>query len=134
MTRNMLDAIEAGRFHDGVWVSNLLHRFADYYFAALDLYEQASQATPPVWKLAFDATRDAERDHAAAFVAGRQRAHQFRSGVLAVRSTCAGMGRAAHAEQRARATPITNWSIASSAKRPMPCKIKLSSVLAVVQS
>jgi hypothetical protein len=60
MTRNMLDAIEAGLFHDGLWVSNLLHGFSDYYFHALALYEQASQATPHVWKLAHDATRDAE--------------------------------------------------------------------------
>ena len=60
MTRNMLDAIEADRFHDDIWVSNLLHGFSDYYFHALDLYEQASQATPQVWKLAHDATRDAE--------------------------------------------------------------------------
>ncbi len=60
MTRNMLDAIEAGRFHDAVWVFNLLHCFSDYYFRALDLYEKASQATPQVWKLAHDATRDAE--------------------------------------------------------------------------
>jgi hypothetical protein len=58
MTRNMLDAIEVGRFHDGVWVSHLLHRFADYYFAALDRFEQDEPNTPPVWKLAFDATRD----------------------------------------------------------------------------
>ncbi len=60
MTRNMLDAIEADRFHDAAWVSDLLHCFSDYYFHALDLYEQASQATPQVWKLAHDATRDAE--------------------------------------------------------------------------
>jgi hypothetical protein len=58
MTRNMLDAIEAGRFHDGVWVSHLLERFADYYFAALDRFEQDEPNTPPVWKLAFDATSD----------------------------------------------------------------------------
>ena len=60
MTRNMLEAIEAGRFHDAQWVSNLLHCFSDYYFHALDLYEQADQTTPHVWKLAHDATRDAE--------------------------------------------------------------------------
>jgi hypothetical protein len=58
MTRNMLDALDAGRFQDDVWVSNLLHRFADYYFAALDRFEQDEPSTPPVWKLAFDATRD----------------------------------------------------------------------------
>ena len=58
MTRNMLDAIEAGRFHDGEWVSRLLGRFANYYFAALERFEQDGANTPPVWKLAFDATRD----------------------------------------------------------------------------
>jgi hypothetical protein len=58
MTNNMLDAIEAGRFHDGVWVSHLLERFANYYFAALDRFEQDEPNAPPVWKLAFDASRD----------------------------------------------------------------------------
>jgi hypothetical protein len=60
MTRNMLDAIEAGRFHDGAWVTRLLDRFADYYFTALERYEQDASRTSPVWKLAFDATRNAE--------------------------------------------------------------------------
>jgi hypothetical protein len=60
MTRNMLEAIEAGRFHDGAWVTRLLDRFADYYFAALDRYEQDAPRTSPVWKLAFDATRDTD--------------------------------------------------------------------------
>ena len=58
MTRNMLNAIEAGRFHDGTWVERLLERFAYYYFAALDRFEQSEPDTPRVWKLAFDATRD----------------------------------------------------------------------------
>ncbi len=60
MTRNMLDAIDAGRFHDNEWVNRLLHRFADYYFAALDRFEQDELSAPPAWKLAFDATRDEE--------------------------------------------------------------------------
>jgi hypothetical protein len=60
MTGNMLDAIDAGRFHDGVWVTSLLHHFTDYYFNALALYEQSDLTTPPVWRLAFDATRDDE--------------------------------------------------------------------------
>ena len=60
MTRNMLDAIEAERFHDGVWVSHLLERFAHYYFAALERFEQDPPDTPPVWKLAFDATHNKE--------------------------------------------------------------------------
>jgi hypothetical protein len=58
MTSNMLDAIDAGRFQDAVWVSSLLHRFADYYFDALKLYDQQRPDTPAVWRLAFDATRD----------------------------------------------------------------------------
>jgi hypothetical protein len=60
MTRNMLDAIDAGRFHDGGWVSRLLHRFADYYFEALAAYEQQPAAAPPVWQLAHDMAR---REH-----------------------------------------------------------------------
>lgn len=60
MTCNMLDAIDAGRFHDGGWVSRLLHRFADYYFEALAAYEQQPAAAPPVWQLAHDMTR---REH-----------------------------------------------------------------------
>ncbi len=60
MTRNMLDAIEAGRFHDGEWVSHLLDRFTDYYFTALDLYDQNSPDTSPVWNLVFTATRDVD--------------------------------------------------------------------------
>jgi hypothetical protein len=60
MTRNMLDAIDAGRFYDNEWVNRLLHRFADYYFAALDRFEQDELSAPPAWKLAFDATRDEE--------------------------------------------------------------------------
>lgn len=58
MTRNMLEAIDAGRFQDDAWVSQLLHRFADYYFDALDLYDQQRLDTPAVWQIAFNATRD----------------------------------------------------------------------------
>ncbi|MCU0498297.1 MAG: DUF5995 family protein [Anaerolineae bacterium] len=54
MTQNMLNAVEKWEFHDGEWVKKLLHRFADYYFEALEAYEQA-QSTPEVWKYAFDA-------------------------------------------------------------------------------
>lgn len=58
MTRNMLDAIETGQFHDGEWVSQLLAHFAGYYFDALARYERHDPHTPRVWQLAFDATRD----------------------------------------------------------------------------
>jgi hypothetical protein len=60
LTLNMLDAIEAGRFQDDAWVARLLQGFAGYYFAALDRFDQNNPDTPAVWRLAFDATRDAD--------------------------------------------------------------------------
>ena len=57
MTGNMLAAIQAGEFDDAGWVNRMLHRFADYYFDALAVYEQDSPATPAVWRLTFDAAR-----------------------------------------------------------------------------
>ncbi len=59
MTANMLVAIEQGEFRDRAWVERLLHRFADYYFLALDAYEQERTTAPAVWQLAHDAARDA---------------------------------------------------------------------------
>ncbi|HSM57497.1 MAG TPA: DUF5995 family protein [Candidatus Sulfomarinibacteraceae bacterium] len=56
MTDNMLRAVDAGEFEDRQWVSRLLHRFADYYFEALDVYEQDRDAAPAVWRTAHDAT------------------------------------------------------------------------------
>lgn len=58
MTRNMLIAIDADEFNDDGWVYELLHRFADYYFDALDAYEQDRAIAPAVWRTAFDATRE----------------------------------------------------------------------------
>ena len=58
MTGNMLKAIQAGEFHDNAWVSGLLEHFADYYFNALQAYEQQIESTPAVWQIAFLATRD----------------------------------------------------------------------------
>lgn len=55
MTSNMLEAIERDEFIDSLWVEHLLHRFAAYYFMALEAYEIDAPAAPPVWKLAFDA-------------------------------------------------------------------------------
>ena len=60
MTRNMLAAVEAGEFHDGAWVSMLLHRFADYYFDALAEYEQGDPAVPPIWRITHDAALQSE--------------------------------------------------------------------------
>jgi hypothetical protein len=58
MTHNTLQAIERDEFCDSNWVHQLLNRFADYYFIALDQYESDPQAAPLVWQLAHDATRN----------------------------------------------------------------------------
>lgn len=58
MTCNMLTAIERDEFFDSVWVNQLLHRFADYYFVALEAYEQSPASAPTVWLLAHDAAYD----------------------------------------------------------------------------
>lgn len=49
MTANMMEAIEAGRFHDREWISELLHRFAGYYFDALTCYD-CGDPVPRVWQ------------------------------------------------------------------------------------
>jgi hypothetical protein len=58
MTRNMLAALDRHEFGDSAWVAGLLHRFADYYFVALEAYEQDPAAAPLVWQLAHNATRE----------------------------------------------------------------------------
>lgn len=60
MTGNMLHALQAGEFTDTAWVSALLHRFAEYYFDALDAYEQRSPATPAVWQTVHEAAQNRE--------------------------------------------------------------------------
>ena len=40
MTANMLAAIREDQFADCAWVDHLLKRFGEYYFAALEAYEQ----------------------------------------------------------------------------------------------
>lgn len=57
MTRNLLEALDSGEFHDGVWVSRLLDHFAGYYFDALEAYETGIESTPGVWRCAHDAAR-----------------------------------------------------------------------------
>jgi hypothetical protein len=49
MTGSMLLAIEEGDFHDAPWIRQLLHHFADYYFAALADYDHNRPETPLVW-------------------------------------------------------------------------------------
>ena len=60
MTANMLKAIQAGEFHDNQWVGRLLEHFADYYFKALETYEQQPTVAPAVWQVAFQLTGDPE--------------------------------------------------------------------------
>jgi len=50
MTQNILKELEDGEFKDPRWVEQLLHRFAEYYFDALDAYELNSPNTPAVWR------------------------------------------------------------------------------------
>ncbi|WP_337869505.1 DUF5995 family protein [Meiothermus sp.] len=57
MTQNMLTALEQGAFQDPRWVDRLLHHFADYYFGALEAYEQDPITAPPVWQIAHDCCR-----------------------------------------------------------------------------
>lgn len=58
MTSNMLAAIERQEFQDSAWVDELLHHFAEYYFMALEAYEQDPPEAPLVWQLAHDTTQD----------------------------------------------------------------------------
>jgi len=60
MTRNMFAALAASEFVDPLWVDRLLHRFADYYFDALELYERDSGAAPAVWRVAHEVARRRE--------------------------------------------------------------------------
>ncbi len=50
MTQNMIAAADRREFDDPAWVNHLLRRFADYYFIALDTYEQNPEAAPAVWR------------------------------------------------------------------------------------
>ena len=58
MTSNMLVAVECRAFRDCVWVDQLLHRFADYYFIALDDYERDPRSAPVVWQVAHRAAAE----------------------------------------------------------------------------
>jgi hypothetical protein len=53
MTASMLAALREDEFHDPAWVEQLLYRFADYYFAALEAYESDPAGSPAAWRLAF---------------------------------------------------------------------------------
>ncbi len=57
MTVNTLTAIDSSEFRDPPWVDRLLHRFAEYYFEALDAYEDTAAVSPRAWQLAHDTAR-----------------------------------------------------------------------------
>jgi hypothetical protein len=60
MTENMLAAIGRKEFDDPAWVERLLHRFAEYYFIALEAYENEPESSPAVWQLAHKAAGEAQ--------------------------------------------------------------------------
>lgn len=60
MSTNMVAAIREGQFEDPVWVSNLMQRFAEYYFVALEAYEHKAEPTSKVWKQAHEAAQQHE--------------------------------------------------------------------------
>jgi hypothetical protein len=54
-TLNIIAAVRTGQFMDCDWVNRLMRRFTEYYFVALEAYEQDPGAAPRVWRLAHDA-------------------------------------------------------------------------------
>lgn len=61
MTVNTLQAIDTREFRDPTWVERLLHRFAEYYFEALDAFEEGAELSPPVWRFAHETARQENR-------------------------------------------------------------------------
>lgn len=55
MSTNMMVSLQNKEFNDHIWVDQLLHRFADYYFESLSCYD-CGDATPEVWNYAHKAT------------------------------------------------------------------------------
>jgi len=58
MTSSTLGAVRRSEFHDSAWVDRLLHRFADYYFVALEAHTRDPATAPSVWQGAFAAAAD----------------------------------------------------------------------------
>lgn len=58
MTDNVLKAINQQEFNDPAWVNAVLEHFADYYFVALQAYENDPNSAPKVWQLAHKAAGD----------------------------------------------------------------------------
>ena len=60
MTRNILNALEEGRFQDADWVDQLLSHFAGYYFQSLVTYEDPNLQTSAVWQYAHTVARNGD--------------------------------------------------------------------------
>ncbi|HMD89023.1 MAG TPA: DUF5995 family protein [Anaerolineaceae bacterium] len=58
MTQNVVAAIRANEFEDTPWVATLMDNFAEYYFQALDAYENKADSPPDVWRIAFIAAQN----------------------------------------------------------------------------
>jgi hypothetical protein len=60
MTRNILEALEEGRFQDAGWVDRLLSHFAGYYFKSLETYDNPDLQTSAVWQYAHTVALDGD--------------------------------------------------------------------------
>jgi hypothetical protein len=58
MTGNVLAEIEGPSFNDPAWVGGLLEHFAEYYFVALQAYQENPNSAPQAWQLAHRAAAD----------------------------------------------------------------------------
>ncbi|MEX2513900.1 MAG: DUF5995 family protein [Cyclobacteriaceae bacterium] len=50
MSTNMVSAINQGQFANSLWVTNLLIRFSEYYFNALNQYDLNPEMSSRVWR------------------------------------------------------------------------------------
>src|ERR1700712_4853732 len=57
-TRAVSDAIDAGTFEDGAWVTRWDVVFADYYLDAPAAHRRDPSSAPPTWRTAFSAPAD----------------------------------------------------------------------------
>ncbi|MCX2745605.1 DUF5995 family protein [Mangrovivirga sp. M17] len=56
MSVNMKNGVLRGDFYDANWIAHLIVRFSEYYFEALEKYEELSPNTPEVWRQVHDST------------------------------------------------------------------------------
>jgi len=89
MTGNMLAAIDQQEFNDSTWVGRLLHRFANYYFSALEAYE----ADHAIKESSAGITNDSDPSHPSDTPLVWQQAHNAASqpGTLALQTLLLGV-------------------------------------------